>query len=184
VGGILVDTAHKALPHVVELVAQRLVVQFVEPFASEQHNVHWRLSLRQCAKVFARDALYPIALNGAPDMLAREHESQAMYRLSIASCEQQHIPVRCTCVRLVKYTLKITGSEQSPGFGEARVELRRAHSSRLSSRSGRQAFAALGAAAAEHQTAALGGHPGTETVGAAAFDHTGLKRSFHGRYPD
>lgn len=47
----------------------------------------------------------------------------------------------------------------------------------------RQASAAFGAAALDHETAGLGRHPGTETVGARALDFTGLESTFHRSKP-
>ena len=45
----------------------------------------------------------------------------------------------------------------------------------------RQALAALGAATVQHQTAALGGHAGAETVAARTNEVRGLKSALHGR---
>src|SRR5690606_35542160 len=54
--------------------------------------------------------------------------------------------------------------------------------SRLTTRSGLsdgQTLAALGAATGQNLTAVLGGHAGTETVGAGALEGAGLESTFH-----
>ena len=50
-------------------------------------------------------------------------------------------------------------------------------------RSGSETLATFGATTGQNLTAVFGGHAGTETVGALAFQNAGLKSSFHDSAP-
>lgn len=127
-------------------------------------------------QVLSRKPLDAIAFMSSANVLARDDEANARVTEVIGTRQQGELR-RASPGRLVKDLLELLGSKE-PKLPTKFQRWQPGQGGRLNLNAS-QLGAAFGTATGQNLAAILGGHAGTETVGALALQHAGLKCAFH-----
>lgn len=128
------------------------------------------------AQMLTSKALDAIAFMGTANIFARDDEANAGMSEIIGARQQSELR-RASPGRLVKDLLELLGSKE-PELPTKFQRWQPGQGGRLNLNAS-QLGAAFGTATGQNLAAILGGHAGTEAVGALALQHAGLKCAFH-----
>ena len=127
-------------------------------------------------QVLTGKTLDAVAFVGATNIFAGDDEANAGMAKIIGTRQQGELR-RASPGRLVKDLLELLGSKE-PELPTKFQRWQPGQGGRLNLNAS-QLGAAFGTATGQNLAAILGGHAGTEAVGALALQHAGLKCAFH-----
>ena len=143
-----------------------------EPASSDHDHVQPLQQLLVTPEALAHQSLDAVALRRAPDVLARDRESETRPLEPARPC-QDGDGAAAGFLRLAKDARIVTRTQQSQAPRE--LVTRRA----FSQPSRAEPSASLGTPRLDHLAPTLGGHTGTKAVAPLALQVTRLKWSFH-----
>jgi hypothetical protein len=165
------------LPVPFQTLQDLLVAVGLYPGTGHDHDVQALQSGLMPAEAFPNQALDPVSIHRQLEVFLADGQPQSGQVQVVGSGEHRQYRIR-RADRPVKDVFEIARFQQSlvPGeiaAGSAQAELYG------------QALTALGTTAFDHQTAGLGLHARTETMGTFALEITGLKCPLHdNRFPE
>ncbi len=152
------------------------VVHIFQARAHHHHQVQPPQKFSMLAEALSDDALDPIAGRGLAQAPLRHRKAQAGVRQPGRTGEHDEMAITGTPGILEDPTE--LGALEQPGAAGKALCADGPSSSRC------QPGATFGAPGLDHLTPVLGGHPGTETMGAGALEVAGLECAFHGGSPN
>jgi hypothetical protein len=159
----------------IECAVNLLIAAYADTGTNQDHQVFPGEHPLLQSKTFADQPFDPVAFHGVAGGFDRDNHAQAGVIQAVGSCQYCDQAVTGLMLALFENPLILGCAEQAVVAG-----ITRRHDLLDKPCSGRQAGAPFGPTRLDHETAALGAHPGTKTVDALALQVAGLKCSLHG----
>jgi len=150
-----------------------------------QYHVDRRKIAISMAEHFTAQAFQAIALDRYSRIFFGNNQANPGVTEIVLTTEDSQMARTSLYFSAVENLLEITGFQKSMALCQPEVQNFLPASTidnqvSRESRSGGQTSPALGSAASKYLATFFGGHSGTKTMGACAFDKAGLKCAFHG----